>query len=127
MNKELRKFGFSFGLGLNILGYVMFYRGKGHFIWFSCAGSLALFLAILRPSILAPLKKAIDSVILAVRWLVASISLIIVFYLIFSPLGILLKIFGKDLLNQRIDKKAGSYWIKRKENIFSKESYEQMG
>jgi hypothetical protein len=58
---------------------------------------------------------------------VSIISLIIVFYLIFTPIGILLKLFGKDPLNQSIDKKASSYWIKRKQAAFSKESYERMG
>jgi len=127
MNNELRKFGFSLGLGLNILGCIMFYRHKGHFIWFTSVGSLALVFAILFPAILAPFKKLLDKLIFVIGWVTGVTSLLIVFYLIFTPLGVLLKILGKDLLNKKIDKKISSYWIKRKNIIFFKESYERMG
>ena len=127
MDKESRKFGFSLGLGLNILGLIMFYRYRGHFIWFSGAGSVVLLTAILYSDILAPLKKILDLVILSISLSISIISLAIAFYLIFTPIAILLRLFGKDLLNKKINKDASSYWIKRKKNIFSKESYGRMG
>lgn len=127
MNKELRKFGFSLGLGLSILGCILFYRHKGHFIWFTGIGSIAIILAILCPGALRPLKKLLDKLIFIIGWLMAAISLLIVFYLIFTPIAILLKIFGRDLLNQRIDKNTSTYWVKKRQIPFSKESYERMG
>ncbi len=126
-SRELRNFGFSLGLGLNILGCVLFYRQKRHFILFSGIGSFALISAILFPAILAPLKRLLDKLIFVIGWVTGAISLLIVFYLIFTPIGILLKIFGRDLLDEKMDKKAASYWIKRKNIIFSKEPYERMG
>lgn len=129
MNKELRKFGFSLGLGLNVIGCIMFYRHKEHFIWFSSIGSFILVVAILYSDILAPLKKLLDKLIFIIGWLTSAISLLIVFCLIFAPIAILLKVFGKDLLNEKIDKKASSYWIKRKRGgeLSLKDYYERMG
>jgi len=127
MNNELRKFGFSLGLGLNILGCIMFYRHKGHFIWFTGTGSIIFASAVLYPAALIPLKKILDKIIFLIGWFTSAISLLIIFYLIFTPASVLLKIFGRDLLNKKIDKKISSYWIKRKNIIFSKESYERMG
>jgi hypothetical protein len=127
MSKDLRKFGFSLGLGLNILGFIMFYRHRGYFIWFSGTGSVVLLTTILYPDILAPLKKILDFVILSISLSISIISLVIAFYLIFTPIAILLRLFGRDLLNKKINKNAPSYWIKRKKNVFSKESYERMG
>ncbi len=127
MNKELKKFGFSLGLGLNILGFIMFYRHRGHFIWFTGIGSTVFMTAILCPIMLAPLKKILDKLIVFIGWLTGLISLLIVFYLIFTPVALLFKFLGKDLLNEKINKKSESYWIKRKKNVFSKESYERMG
>jgi len=124
---ELRKFGFSLGLGLNILGCILFYRHKGHFIWFTGVGSIIFASAVLYPAALAPLKKILDKIIFLIGWLTSAISLLIAFYLIVTPIAFLFRLFGKDLLNQRIDKKAGTYWMKRKQHIFSKESYERMG
>ena len=124
---EMRRFGFSLGLGLNILGCILFYRHRGYFIWFTGVGSTALILAVLYPVILAPLKKALDKLVSIIGWLTSIISLLITFYLILAPIALLLKIFGRDLLNQKIDKTADTYWIKRKNIAFSKESYERMG
>lgn len=127
MYKELRKFGFGLGLGLNILGFILFYRHRGHFIWFSGIGSMALILAILYPDRLRPLKKLLDKLIFIIGWLTSAISVLAVFYLIFTPIAILVRVSCKDLLNERMDKNASTYWIKRKEIAFSKESYERMG
>ncbi|HAZ10989.1 MAG: hypothetical protein A2047_00415 [Omnitrophica bacterium GWA2_41_15] len=129
MRKELRKFGFSLGLGLNILGCIMFYRHKEHFVWFSSIGSIALILAISCPAILAPVKNILEKIIFIIGWLTSVISLLIAFYLIFTPIAILLRFFGKDLLNEKIDKKASSYWIKRKKTggLALKDYYERMG
>ncbi|MDO8602981.1 MAG: SxtJ family membrane protein [Candidatus Omnitrophota bacterium] len=126
-SRELRKFGFNIGLGLNILGCIMFYRRREHFIWLAAIGSAALVSAVLYPKALKPLKKFLDKLIFIIGWLMSAISMSIVFYLIFTPIAILLRIIGKDLLNEKMDKKAASYWIKRKASIFSEKSYEQMG
>ncbi len=43
----------------------------------------------------------------------SKIIIFLLFYIIFLPIGILLKIFRKDLLKKRIDKSAKSYFIDR--------------
>ena len=83
--------------------------------------------AILCPVILAPLKKLLDRVIFFIGWFTSIVTLLVAFYLIFTPIGILARLFGKDLLDQKIDKKASSYWVKRKQGIFTKQFYERMG
>lgn len=43
----------------------------------------------------------------------SKIIIFILFYFLFLPIGILLKIFRKDLLGKRIDSSASSYFIDR--------------
>lgn len=124
---EIRKFGFNIALAMTILGLVMFYRGKGHFIWFTAIGGLSLIFAVVFPSALYPFKKLLDSLILWSGRAVNVISLLFVFYLIFTPIGFLLRILRKDILNKKLDKETGSYWIKREEIKFDPGSYERMG
>ncbi|MDC1067768.1 SxtJ family membrane protein [Candidatus Kapabacteria bacterium] len=38
----------------------------------------------------------------------------LIFYLVITPIGILQRTMGQDLLNKKIDKQATSYWITRK-------------
>jgi len=37
----------------------------------------------------------------------------VVFFLVVTPIGLIMKIMGKDLLNKKYDKKKRTYWIKR--------------
>ena len=123
---ELRKFGFNLGLGLNIVGCIMFYRGREHFIWFSSIGSSVLVLAILCPALLMSIKKVMDLVIKVFGKTVNMITLLAAFYLIFTPISFLLKILGKDLLHQGINTSTNSYWEEHRKLPFSKELYERM-
>jgi hypothetical protein len=36
-----------------------------------------------------------------------------IFFLVLTPIGLFIKILGRDLLNKKYDKKTKSYWIKR--------------
>ena len=43
----------------------------------------------------------------------------VVFFLVVTPIGIIMKIIGKDLINKKINKDIKTYWIKRKKAIGS--------
>ncbi len=43
------------------------------------------------------------------------IIMFILFYFLFTPISLILKMFSKDLLNKKIDSTVSSYWIKREE------------
>lgn len=53
----------------------------------------------------------------------SQVILVVLFYLVITPLGLILKIFGKDLLDLKIEKNKNSYWVPRKVAHKSKESY----
>jgi len=55
----------------------------------------------------------------------SSIVLSIMFYIVFGIPGIILRIIGKDLLDQKIEPEGDSYWIKREKTYFNKETYKQ--
>jgi len=40
----------------------------------------------------------------------------IVFFLVVTPIGLLLSIMGKDVLNKKYNKKKKTYWINRDTN-----------
>jgi len=39
--------------------------------------------------------------------------LAVLFYLFFTPVAFILRLFGKDLLNKKLDKNKESYWTNR--------------
>lgn len=63
-------------------------------------------------------KTYIFQLWMKIGWLLgyvnSKIIVFILFFFIFTPIGFLLKIFGKDLLKKRLDKNSMSYFEKRK-------------
>lgn len=60
-----------------------------------------------------------------ISWFVMRIVLGIFFYVILSPISIILRLSGKDLLNEKMDQTAKSYWKTRTENT-KPERYERL-
>lgn len=46
--------------------------------------------------------------------LINKLFMAIIFYCVFTPVSMILKLLGKDLLNKKIDKNVNSYWVERK-------------
>jgi len=55
---------------------------------------------------------------------VSGLILGLMFYLVFAPVGLLLRLLRKDLLNRKIEPEKESYWIQR-EYVFDKENYKR--
>lgn len=56
-------------------------------------------------------------------WINTRIILVILFYLILTPVGLLLRLFRIDLLERR--KKVGTYWKKKEKVKFNPLNYER--
>ncbi len=51
-------------------------------------------------------------------WFMTRVILSIFYYLVLTPVGLLMRLLGKDLLDMKIDRSAQSYWKKRDLNAF---------
>lgn len=58
-------------------------------------------------------------------WISARLLLLVVFYLVFTPTALIIRLFGKDLLDMKIDKNRPSYWHKKESKAFSRPDYER--
>ncbi len=57
--------------------------------------------------------------------IISSIVLSVLFYGVFGLVGVFLRLIGKDLLDQKIDKKCQSYWHKRPNEEIEQKRYQQ--
>ncbi len=51
--------------------------------------------------------------------IIAPIVMALVYFITVLPTGLIMRLLGKDLLKQKLDKNAKSYWIKRSEPMGS--------
>lgn len=123
---EIKKFGMGLTVLLCLIGGWQLYKGHiNAYTWFLGSASLVLALAFFAPIVLNPLFKVLTTVGHAIGWVNTRILLGIIFYTIFAPIGILLRLIRKDLLGERLDKDAKSYWNKKDNGVFAKEQYER--
>jgi hypothetical protein len=77
------------------------------------AGVFAL-VAILRPTLLRHPNRLWTKLGLLLGKIVSPVALAILFYGVVAPIGMLVRLTGKDPLRLRLDSGAESYWIPRK-------------
>ncbi|MCK6431211.1 MAG: SxtJ family membrane protein, partial [Burkholderiaceae bacterium] len=70
--------------------------------------------AFLLPNALTPLNRAWTRFGLLLHKIVSPIVLGFLFYIVVTPLGLLMRLLGKDPLRLRWDRQSSTYWIERK-------------
>lgn len=108
-----RSFGIVFAVVFAIIALFPLLFG-GALRWWSVVIALAfLALALLAPATLAPLNRIWMRFGLLLHKIVSPIVLGIMFFLVVTPIGLLMRATGKDPLRLRPDKSARTYWIDR--------------
>jgi len=71
-------------------------------------------IALLKPTLLAGLNRLWIKFGLLLGKVVSPVALGILFYCVVAPIGVLVRLTGKDPLRLKLDSGANSYWIPRK-------------
>ncbi len=121
---ELREFGITIGGILVFIGAFAFYRERNFFSYFLIAGCFFAVAGIALPLLLKPLHKIWMGFSIIIGFFMSRVMLTILFYLVVTPLGVIIRLTGKDILDQKIEKGRESYWIKRDGTLKNRESYE---
>jgi len=122
--KDLRKFGLSVGIVFLLVSVLLFWFEKNTYLYFTTAGTILTILGIVYPLILRPLNKIWMSLAIILGWFMTRVILIILFYIVLSPTGIIAKIFRKNFLKLKINKSNNSYWEVREKRKIKKSDFE---
>ena len=108
-----RAFGFVFAaVFLIIAAWPLIHSGAPR--WWSVGVAAAFGLvAVVKPVLLAGANKLWMKFGLLLAKVVSPIALGILFYIVFMPIGLLMRVSGKDPLRLKFDPAAQSYWIPR--------------
>ncbi len=68
-------------------------------------------LALVAPKLLRPLEKVMATIFRAVTAALTAVLLTIFFFLIVTPIGLIMRITRKDHLGKRFDRERASYWV----------------
>ncbi|NIO22101.1 MAG: hypothetical protein GTN76_15570 [Candidatus Aenigmarchaeota archaeon] len=126
VDEELRTFAFTLSCALGFLGGLVLWRKgeMGFLLW--VIGMVILSMGLLKPRLLGPIHKGWMGMSFLMGFFMTHLILALMYYLVFTPVALVMRILGKDPLRPNYDRNAKSYWIRRPREGFTRESYEKM-
>tara|TARA_B100001758_G_C18097438_1_gene446602 strand:+ start:121 stop:510 length:390 start_codon:yes stop_codon:yes gene_type:complete len=81
--------------------------------WSILISSFFLILGIINSKILTPLNKIWFMFGIQLGKIISPLVMAIIFFAVVTPIGILMRLLGKDNLNLKFNKSNKSYWIQK--------------
>ena len=110
-DSELRRFSLIMALGFGVVGGLLIWRGRTAGPYLAALAGLFLLSGLVWPRALAPIERTWMAFSRILSVIMTYVILTIMFFLVITPIGLLLRLAGKDLLEMRLDRKKDSYWV----------------
>ena len=107
-----RSFGIVFFVVFLLIAIYPLINGGDIRIWSGIISFIFLVLGLLNSSILTPLNKIWFKFGIFLGKIISPLIMGIIFFLVVTPIGIIMRLFGKDVLNLKYNKNR-SYWIEK--------------
>jgi hypothetical protein len=109
-----RSFGVVFAAVFAVIGVLPLLSQGALRLWALAVAGAFLAAAIVVPTILGPLSRQWANFGLLLHAVVSPMILGVMYFLVITPTGLLMRVLGKDPLRLRRDRPADSYWIERR-------------
>ena len=114
-----RSFGLLFFIVFLIIGLWPLKNGDNLNLYFSITSLIFLILGLLNSKLLSPLNKIWIKFGEILGVIIAPIIMALVYFVILTPVSLVVRVFGKDLLGLKFMNKQQTYWINRKKKMGS--------
>jgi Mg2+/Co2+ transporter CorB len=120
VNKSSPKsFGIVFSIVFLVVALYPLVNSEGVRFWAVIVSVVFLLLAFVTPKVLTLPNKLWFKFGMLLGSIIAPIVMALVYFVTVLPTGLIMRLLGKDLLKQKLDKNAKSYWIERSEPMGS--------
>ena len=123
--RDLRKFGLLVGGVFIAIGIFLWLRHRPSHSLLVWIGAVLVAFGAVWPRALKYIYLAWMALGLTLGFVMSNVILVLFFFLVVTPIGLLGRLFRKDFLARKWDKKAESYWIACAKEMKSSESYER--
>ena len=107
-----RSFGIVFFIVFIIIAIYPYFKSGDVRLWSLIISIIFLILGLINSKILTPLNKLWFKFGIFLGKIISPIIMGIIFFLVVTPIGLLMKLFGKDVLNLKYNNNK-SYWIEK--------------
>jgi hypothetical protein len=123
--RELRKFGLTVGGVFVLLGVLLLLRHRSSYPSFLGAGAALTAFGVIWPRVLKYVYIAWMALAFTVGFVMSNVILVLFFFLVVTPIGLLARLFRKDFLARKWNKRAATYWIECPRETRTAESYKR--
>jgi len=113
-----RSFGILFSIVFTIIAFWPTINGNPLRLWSIPISVIFLVLGLLNSKLLNPLNIVWVKFGELLGKIIAPIVMAIIYFIIVTPIGLFMRLIGKDLLNIKFSK-SNTYWIKREKKVGS--------
>ena len=113
-----RSFGILFSIVFAIIAFWPTINGNPLRLWSIPISVIFLVLGLLNSKLLSPLNIVWIKFGELLGRIIAPIVMAIIYFIIVTPIGLFMRLIGKDLLNIKFSK-SNTYWIKREKKVGS--------
>jgi hypothetical protein len=114
-----KSFGIVFSIVFLIVSLYPLIDSDGLHFWALTVSIIFLLLAFIAPKTLVIPNKLWFKFGMLLSSIISPIVMALVYFVTVLPTGLIMRLLGKDLLKQKLDKNAKSYWIERSEPMGS--------
>ena len=108
-----RSFGLLFFIVFIVVGLWPVIKGETANIYLILISLFFLIFGLINSKILSPFNKTWIKFGEILGLIIAPIIMALVYFIILTPISLIVRMFGKDLLGLKFLKKKDTYWIKR--------------
>lgn len=109
--KELRSFAYVMTGAFAIIGGIVWWNDGWAMPYLFGISGFFLVTGVLVPQILRPLEWAWMKFAVVLSFVMTRVILTLAYFLMITPFGLVMRMFGKDLLSLKLDKSKETYWV----------------
>jgi len=123
--RQLRQFACAAAVVLPLICWSVTGGRAGLTIAAALAGAALAVAGWLRPSLVRPVFLAISLATWPIGRVMSELVLLAVYYGVIAPMGLAMRLVGRDPLERRFDRRAASYWHERQDSADVERNFRQ--
>ena len=112
---EHKKFAIGLAVILTVIACVQWYLDVQIYLFVLVVACAVLITGLLFPVVIKPVFILFSYIGFVMGWIMTRVILSLLYYLVFTPIGLLLRVMGKKMLDTTFKDTKESYWIVRED------------
>lgn len=109
--KALRNFGLVIAVPLILIAAFLLWKGRASGYYVGGVAIVLALLGLLAPVVLRPLYILWMAFAFALSIVMTHVLLTVFFFLVMTPVALVIRLLGKDLLNRKFPGNQSTYWV----------------